>query len=81
MITTSIYSLLEFEIYLLAYGLAVLVGFVIVLEIWQRSKKSWRLGYKIPGPYPLPILGNGHIAIGKTTHGLFWPAVVWLSAR
>lgn len=49
-------------------SLLVLVIFLAVHLYFSRTE-SFKLGLEIPGPYPLPILGNAHMAIGKTSHG------------
>lgn len=52
-------------------ALIALLVFVIFLAVhlYYSRTESFKLGIEIPGPYPLPILGNALMAIGKTSHG------------
>lgn len=51
-----------------------LIAITISLGIfywWQQNKNLITLGRKIPGPPTIPILGNAHLAIGRTANGIY----------
>lgn len=51
----------------------ILILFVILavtaIHFYYKSQESFKLGLRIPGPEPLPLLGNALIAVGKTPNG------------
>lgn len=51
----------------------VVVSFMILavtcIHVFYKSQESFKLGLQIPGPEPIPILGNALMAIGKTPNG------------
>lgn len=53
----------------------ILILFVILvltaIHYYYKSQESFKLGIRIPGPEPIPILGNALMAIGKTPNGKF----------
>ncbi|XP_056642364.1 cytochrome P450 4g1-like [Diorhabda sublineata] len=44
---------------------------LILYEIWFRNQRYVQMGNKFPGPKSIPILGNAHLAIGKSAAGIF----------
>lgn len=49
-----------------------LAGIVTILglyEYWFRSLRTSKLGNQIPGPPTIPILGNAHLALGRSPTG------------
>lgn len=44
---------------------------ITAVHVYFKNQESYKLGYEIPGPEPLPILGNALMAIGKTPNGKF----------
>lgn len=51
----------------------ILILFVILaiaaIHVYYKSQESFKLGIQIPGPEPIPILGNALMALGKTPNG------------
>lgn len=39
---------------------------ITAIHVYYKSQESYKLGLQIPGPEPLPILGNALMALGKT---------------
>ncbi|KAJ0179462.1 hypothetical protein K1T71_005174 [Dendrolimus kikuchii] len=52
--------------YRLFYPLVILASSIWLLYRWQQSSRYYKLGNKIPGPFPLPLFGNVLMAIGKS---------------
>ncbi|RVE48932.1 hypothetical protein evm_006394 [Chilo suppressalis] len=50
---------------LIFYPLVALVTFLWIYHRWQKQTKFVKMGNKLPGPDPLPFLGNVHLALGK----------------
>lgn len=52
-------------------ALTSLFVFLILLAVhlYFSRTEAFQLGLKIPGPDPIPLLGNAHLAIGKSSHG------------
>lgn len=46
---------------------AILV--IVAIHVYYKSQESFKLGILIPGPDPLPILGNALMALGRTPNG------------
>lgn len=69
---TLIKSVIYSDYYLHTYGVILLISVLIAIDLWQRSTESWQLGIQIPGPYPLPIIGNAHMAIGLKCHRRYY---------
>lgn len=48
----------------------ILIMFIILavtaIHVYCKSQESYKLGMQIPGPDPIPILGNALMAVGKT---------------
>lgn len=42
---------------------------VTCIHVFYKSQESFKLGLQIPGPEPIPILGNALMALGKTPNG------------
>lgn len=59
------------------FAFSAIVTFIIVailltiVHLYFRSKESYKLAIEIPGPDPIPILGNALMALGKSSHGKF----------
>lgn len=55
------------------FPLLLPIVFVIVsltlLHVYLQSRRIARIGNKIPGPPPLPIIGNAHLVWNKTHNG------------
>lgn len=53
----------------------ILILFIILaltaIHVYFKSQESYKLGIQIPGPEPLPILGNALLALGKTPDGKY----------
>lgn len=53
----------------------ILIMFIILaitaIHMYYKSQESYKLGMQIPGPDPIPILGNALMAIGKTPERKF----------
>lgn len=51
----------------------ILILFVILvvtaIHVYYKSQESYKLGIRIPGPEPIPILGNALMAVGKSPNG------------
>lgn len=51
----------------------LLIMFIVLtitaIHVYFKSKESYKLGIEIPGPDPIPILGNALLALGKTPNG------------
>lgn len=54
-------------------ALFIVVLFMILavtcIHVFYKSQESFKLGLQIPGPEPIPILGNALMALGKTPNG------------
>lgn len=42
---------------------------VTAIHAYYKSQESFKLGIRIPGPEPIPILGNALMAVGKSPNG------------
>lgn len=42
---------------------------VTAIHYYYKTQESYQLGSRIPGPDPIPILGNALMALGKTPNG------------
>lgn len=53
----------------------LLIMFVILtitaIHVYFKTQESYKFAIEIPGPNPIPILGNALMAIGKTPNGNF----------
>lgn len=51
----------------------LLIMFVVLtiaaIHFYFKTQESYKLAIKIPGPPPIPILGNALLALGKTPNG------------
>lgn len=39
---------------------------ITAIHVYYKSQESFKLALQIPGPDPIPILGNALMALGKT---------------
>lgn len=46
-----------------------LISVLTAVHFYFKSRESFKLAMQIPGPDPLPLLGNAHLAVGKSSHG------------
>lgn len=53
----------------LAVITVLIISVITLYHFWQKTTDTWKFGMEMPGPQPLPILGNAHIIIGKSSHG------------
>lgn len=42
---------------------------VTAIHVYFKSQESYKFAIRIPGPEPIPILGNALMAIGRTPNG------------
>lgn len=51
----------------------LLIMFVVLtltaIHIYFKTQESYKLAISIPGPNPVPLLGNALLALGKTPNG------------
>lgn len=52
------------------------IALLVVFVSWIEFRKCY-YALKIPGPFPLPIVGNGLIFLNKKTSGLFLLQLKW----
>lgn len=58
------------------YGFATIILVILfcilavtAIHVYYKSQESYKLGLQIPGPDPIPIMGNALMAVGKTPNG------------
>lgn len=63
----------------------ILIVFVILaitaIHFYYTSQESFKLGIRIPGPTPIPILGNALLALNKTPNGKYTVAYCALQMK
>lgn len=42
------------------------ISILTAIHVYFTSQESYKLGLELPGPYPLPILGNALLALTDT---------------
>lgn len=52
----------------LVLPLISIVAFLSALHYWQQRSRFVQMGNKLPGPPPLPLIGNSHLILGKSNH-------------
>ena len=45
------------------------ISALTAIHVYFKSRESYKFAIRIPGPEPIPILGNALMAIGKTPNG------------
>lgn len=53
----------------LAVITTLIVTVVTLYHLWQQTTDSWKYGMEMPGPKPLPLIGNAHMIVGKSNSG------------
>lgn len=54
----------------LAFPLVVVTAVLCAIYYWQQSTRKFQLGNKVPGPRPIPVIGNAlDIITCKNPHG------------
>ena len=57
---------ITFEKWILVLEISIVLSFIWIAAYLQRSSKTWHFGLKIPGPTPLPFIGNALMLTGKS---------------
>lgn len=49
---------------------------VTAIHVYYKSQESYQLALRIPGPEPIPILGNALMALRKTPNGKYFLSIL-----
>lgn len=50
---------------------------ITAIHVYFKTQESYKLAIEIPGPDPIPILGNALLALGKTPNGKFFKSLIY----
>lgn len=48
---------------------------ITAIHFYYKTQESYKLAIEIPGPIPIPILGNALMAVGKNPNGKFFKSL------
>lgn len=52
----------------LVIPLMTIVVVLAAVHYYQQQQRLMKMGAKLPGPAPLPLIGNAHMILGLTPH-------------